>query len=163
MALKERTLEPQKAKNIERQESIAGAIVAKRASPGPVEQWPKSGWIGVDLDGTLAHYEKGQSAFTIGEPIPAVVSMVKQAMENGYEVRIFTARVGPTANPEMVERVMQLIREWCLRHLGRVLKITAAKDHHMIELWDDRAIGFIQNSGVGHRESKYAKLEGVNL
>ena len=153
---------PTPARTAEREETIQGALT-KRPAAGPVEKWPKYGWIGLDLDGTAAYYEKGQSAFTIGEPIPAVVSMAKQAMENGYEVRIFTARVGPTANPEMVERVMQLIREWCLKHLGRVLKITAAKDYHMIELWDDRAIGFIENSGVGHRESKYAKLEGVNL
>lgn len=32
------------------------------------------GWIGVDLDGILAHYDKWISATYIGEPIPEMVA-----------------------------------------------------------------------------------------
>lgn len=54
-----------------------------------------SGWIGVDLDGTLAEYShwKGET------------------------------------------------------HIGRVLPITNIKDYQMIELWDDRAVQVIPNTG----------------
>ena len=52
----------------------------------------KSGWIGHDLDGSLAHYIKKQWP-EIGEPLPAGVERIERLMGLGYEVRIFTARV----------------------------------------------------------------------
>lgn len=39
-----------------------------------------SGWIGVDLDGTLALY-KGWSGGTIGEPVPLMAARVKDWLE----------------------------------------------------------------------------------
>lgn len=36
------------------------------------------GWIGVDLDGTLAHYEGWKGVEHIGEPIPAMVERIWQ-------------------------------------------------------------------------------------
>ena len=53
------------------------------------------GWIGVDLDGTLAEYNGWQGPANIGAPIPAMVERVKAWLEEGRDVRIFTARVGP--------------------------------------------------------------------
>ena len=35
------------------------------------------GWIGVDLDGTLAMYDQWAGAGHIGEPIPLMVERVK--------------------------------------------------------------------------------------
>ena len=52
----------------------------------------QSGWIGVDLDGTLAKY--GIWDGSIGEPIPLMVERVKIWIALGVEVKIFTARVG---------------------------------------------------------------------
>lgn len=50
-------------------------------------------WIGVDLDGTLAHYDYWRGFDHIGEPIPLMADRVKQWLADGIEVRIVTARV----------------------------------------------------------------------
>ncbi len=52
-----------------------------------------SGWLAVDLDGTLAEYDKFRGHDHIGAPIPAMVERVKALIASGFEVRIFTARV----------------------------------------------------------------------
>jgi len=41
------------------------------------------GWIGVDLDGTLAHYEGFKGAQHIGEPISPMVERVKRWLAEG--------------------------------------------------------------------------------
>lgn len=104
------------------------------------------GWIGVDLDGTLAHYSPGSYDHrVVGEPIPAMLFRVQDWLARGCEIRIFTARLtGPL--PSALE-AKAAIDEWCLKHLGRTLPITASKDYRMIELWDDRAIQVEFNTG----------------
>lgn len=99
-----------------------------------------SGWIGVDLDGTLARYE-GWKGDLIGEPIPAMQARVKRWLAAGKEVRIFTARA--QNHPDQIP----LIEAWCREHLGQVLPVTATKDYAMVELWDDRAVQVIPNVG----------------
>jgi hypothetical protein len=109
-----------------------------------------SGWIGVDLDGTLARYDgMWQGPTHIGAPIPAMVERVKQWLEQGREVRIFTARVtqDKTRNAADTELISQHIRLWCQQHLGAVLQITNVKDFGMVELWDDRAVRVQANTG----------------
>lgn len=101
-------------------------------------------WIGVDLDGTLAHYE-GWNGGAIGEPIPLMVERVKAWLAEGKEVRIFTARVNPF--PGECSHQRSLIHAWCEKHIGERLKITCMKDFEMVELWDDRAIQVIKNTG----------------
>ena len=49
------------------------------------------GWIGVDLDGTLAEYHGWNGS--IGKPIAPMVDRVKRWLAEGVEVRIMTARV----------------------------------------------------------------------
>lgn len=100
-----------------------------------------SGWIGVDLDGTLAHYESSQFP-KIGAPIARMVERVKAWLAEGVDVRIFTARVCD-GDPETVA----YIQEWCLEHIGVVLPVTNLKDYMMVELWDDRAVQVIPNTG----------------
>ena len=39
------------------------------------------------------------------------------------------------------------IKEWCLKHIGQKLEVTNVKDFGMIELWDDRAVQVIPNTG----------------
>jgi hypothetical protein len=59
-----------------------------------------SGWIGFDLDGTLAEYGEWQGPTHIGKPIPSMIVRVKNYLDNGYEVRIMTARcVDPAGVP----------------------------------------------------------------
>ena len=98
------------------------------------------GWIGVDLGGTLAEYGGWQGPDSIGKPIPLMLGRVKEWLKRGEEVRIFTARASLPAQVEPVER-------WCKKHIGVVLPVTCMKDSGMIELWDDRAIQVIPNTG----------------
>ena len=101
-----------------------------------------SGWIGVDLDGTLAEYH-GWNGGAIGKPVPAMLARVKEWLSNGQAVKIFTARVC-TGDAEQIA----LIKAWCVQYIGQELEVTATKDFAMIELWDDRCVQVIQNKGV---------------
>jgi hypothetical protein len=101
------------------------------------------GWIGVDLDGTLARYDGWKGAEHIGEPIIPMVRRVLDWYNAGIEVRIFTARC---ANGD--PGVIAAIEAWCQEHLNRVLPITCQKDYGMIELWDDRCVQVIPNTGA---------------
>lgn len=102
------------------------------------------GWIGVDLDGTLAEYKEFKGETSIGPPVPLMVARVKKWLAEGKEVRIFTARV---AKPDNEEAVHQAIHLWSVLHLGKQLRVTCKKDHKMTELWDDRAKQVIPNTG----------------
>lgn len=94
------------------------------------------GWIGVDFDGALAHYDgfKGEDHF--GAPVEAMVTRVRRWLRDGRDVRLFTAR-DPSPG----------LRRWMRDHLGEVLPITRVKDHQMQALWDDRAITTLRNQG----------------
>ena len=105
------------------------------------------GWIGVDLDGTIAKYEGWRGADHVGEPIPAMVARVKKWLKRGIEVRIFTARVGPQKSKADVLAARIAIEDWCMKHIGQRLQITCMKDYGMIELWDDRAVQVEPNTG----------------
>lgn len=97
-------------------------------------------WIGVDLDGTLAHYDHWRGLDHIGEPIPLMVKRVKRWLSLGLRVKIVTAR----AHPEFCRSI---VRAWCLEHIGVELEITNARDFEMTALWDHRAIQVEQNNG----------------
>lgn len=109
------------------------------------------GWVGVDLDGTLAKYEGWQGPTHIGEPVPAMVERVQRWLAEGIEVRVFTARMSdPSA--EVRRDVAIAIQDWTLRHVGASLRATCLKDFAMLELWDDRAVQVEPNTGrpIGH-------------
>lgn len=108
-------------------------------------------WIGVDLDGTLAHYDGFKGIGEIGEPIAPMVERVKGWLRDGKNVRIFTARMhghGMQLIGGGVADVKTPIEQWCLKHIGQVLDVTNAKDFGMIELWDDRCIQVESNTGI---------------
>lgn len=107
-----------------------------------------NGWIGVDLDGTLAKYDKWNGIEHIGEPVPLMVNRVKAWLEDGKDVRIFTARVATPKDGRDLEKTVRVIEEWSLAHIGRILPVTHVKDHGLVELWDDRAIQIIKNTGI---------------
>ena len=110
-----------------------------------------NGWIGVDLDGTLAQYSGWTGdPFQIGEPVPKMVERVKQWLREGKQVWIFTARTSPEAvefNDILAQDIVQAISVWCLKHIGQALPVTYKKNPSMIELWDDRAVQVIPNTG----------------
>lgn len=93
-------------------------------------------WIGVDLDGTLAHYDEFRGDDHVGKPITSMVERVRDWLAKGYEVRIFTARKPHPA-----------IREFCARQFGKVLRITNTKDSGMIAFIDDRGVNARRNTG----------------
>lgn len=104
-----------------------------------------SGWIGVDLDGTLAHYDGWKGIEHIGAPVPEMMVRVKQWVAAGKEVKIFTARA---AAPEPTKsEVIGYIQDWLEQHGLPRLDVTNVKDFGMIELWDDRAVQVIPNTG----------------
>lgn len=103
------------------------------------------GWIGVDLDGTLAHYDHWRGIEHIGDPVPAMVKRIHEWRDRGIRVKIFTARVSHSEDAELARHYVE---KWCLKHLGVVLPVTNVKDFGTIELWDDRAIQVIPNTGT---------------
>ena len=98
-------------------------------------------WIGVDLDGTLAHYEGYKGDEHVGKPIRAMVDRVNEWLADGKQVKIFTARAPHPA-----------IRKFCMENFGKVLPITNKKDPGMIALWDDRAVSVERNKGEAFSE-----------
>jgi hypothetical protein len=113
---------------------------------------PQQGWIGVDLDGTLAQYEGWQGHLHIGSPVEAMVERVRSWVERGHPlygpvvVKIVTARVSRQAG-EDAEAARRQIQRWCREYIGHVLEVTNEKDFGMIELWDDRAVQVEPNTG----------------
>ena len=126
-----------------------GGPVGRRAVPGEVGglKSKQSGWIGVDLDGTLAEYDGYQGAGHIGEPIPEMVERVREWLAEGRDVRILTARVSSEQTDEDREEAKLAIEDWCFRVFGRVLPVQSEKDHFMSALWDDRAVQVESNTG----------------
>lgn len=108
-----------------------------------------SGHILCDFDATLAHYESGWAAQGIlGKPIPLTLERVKQKLQEGVEVRIFTARVYGSD----CEKNTKSIQDWTQEYLGVRLPVTCMKDWDTLEIWDDRARSFEYNTG---RSVKY--------
>jgi hypothetical protein len=103
-----------------------------------------AGWYGVDLDGTLAHYDRWISHEHIGQPIQVMVDRVKEWLAEGKDVRIFTARM---ARHSLFRDCRSPIEKWCEEHIGQILEVTNVKDTTMLELWDNRAIQVVTNSG----------------
>lgn len=100
-----------------------------------------NGWIGVDLDGTLAKFEAWIGPEHIGEPIEPIQQLVKDMLHRGLDVRIFTARAYEG------QAAITYVESWCKQHLGQILPVTCTKDFAMIALIDDRAIPVVSNAG----------------
>ena len=110
-----------------------------------------TGWIGVDLDGTLAYYDGWKGSHHIGEPLAPMVERVRGWLAAGKTVKIFTARMHGHGMPLIgggLADVRTPIEEWCREHIGQVLEVTNVKDFGMIELWDDRAVQVEANTGI---------------
>lgn len=100
------------------------------------------GWIGVDLDGTLAEYHGWVSPEHIGEPIPKMVERIKEWLSEGIMIKIMTARAF-RGDPDEISH----IQDWVEKHVGHRLEVTCVKDYGMMQLWDDRAVRVKENTG----------------
>ena len=116
---------------------------AKKAKPISVvvdsaKDGVKTPWIGVDLDNTLALTLEGDyEPLKIGPPNPDIVEKVRQALQNGRTVRVFTARL--SAEEPLRTRIRKAITDWTLEHVGQKLDSTNEKDFALEEIWDDKA------------------------
>lgn len=154
-----------------REMSAAASVIPKRCAQAVIGGWKgfptllrsvrkpprntRRGWIGVDLDGTLAQYRGWKGVDKIGPPVPLMLERVKAWLDDGVDVRIFTARVSRRAHRRIATRA---IGDWCEQHGLPRLPVTNAKDYQMIELWDDRAVRVEIN--VGRRVDERAQRRG---
>lgn len=136
--------------------------------PRLYENFGMRDWIAVDLDGTLAVYNNWVAWDIIGPPIPRMVERVKAWLQLGIRVKIFTARVAwdvdacHVTGKQFTRKMMEdVIGAYTAEHIGLALKATAIKDFYMRELWDDRAIGVVANTGITVAEEYEAQLEAL--
>ncbi len=132
----------QKAKEEVSKEYSISSSESGQTDPG--QTLPK-GWIGVDLDGTLAHYDERSSIEEVGTAIPDMLALVKKMINNNIRVKIFTARA---TDPEQ----LPLIRKWLKANGLPELEITNIKDYYMLKLYDDRCVQVERNTGRLIRE-----------
>jgi hypothetical protein len=103
-----------------------------------------NGWIGVDLDGTLAYYDGWKGEDVIGDPVPLMANRVKEWIEDGKTIKIFTARATTETGKVFVE-------EWLKKWGFPPLEVTNVKDFKMARLYDDRAVQVEENTGILYR------------
>ena len=116
----------------------------------------KDGWIGTDLDGTLAYYEGWKGPNHIGPPIPEMEKRVRNWIAEGWEVRIVTARASDLSQ-------ISVVKEWLKTHGFPDLRVVNYKDYGMIQLWDDRCVQVIPNTGVPAVEMEIRGLDAESI
>lgn len=112
--------------------------------------------IACDFDKTISTYgddgKKPYDPFETGQPIPAMVKAVKDAIAKGDEVFIFTARVNPGEDTyeESLNATKSYIAiaQWCQKYIGVLLPVTHEKSRRFTDFWDDRAREVLPNLGV---------------
>ena len=109
--------------------------------------------IAVDWDGTLVEYHRFEGACVYGAPVPSMVQRVRQWIDEGHEVLIFTSRVSVEHDPERVLKECETI-DIALKDMGLpLLQITANKYMRISEFWDDRSVRVMRNTGtIGHED-----------
>ena len=88
----------------------------------------------------------------IGKPVPKMVKRVRIWLEMGYRKNCH--------RPGTKSRIfIPPIHEWLFHELPE-LEVTNAKDMDMIELWDDRCVQVVPNTGnpVGPNPEPYRRL-----
>lgn len=139
----------------------------------------EGGWIAVDLDGTILTYDNWVAWDVFGEPIAPMVERIRGWLAEGIEVRVFTARVGlpaliegalapstvrrsrcRTSGVDFSDHMMVTAIQDKLESIGLPrLKVQCYKDVDMIELWDDRAIQVVANTGRALEDEVRAEFE----
>lgn len=151
-----------------------------------LEKARAGGWVGVDLDGTMFVYTEWVGWNVFGKPIPLMIERVRAWLEAGIDVRIVTARVGlpimmikqgrldsPIVNRAKINTcrvtgalfsdgmMITAIQDHCERHGLPRLPVQCHKDVNMIELWDDRAVQVVANTGRTLAEEHEAQITAL--
>lgn len=121
-------------------EAVPAGTPGDDGNDAPEAAEPRA-WIGVDLDGTLARYSGWRGLDHIGKPVPVMLARVKHWLAAGYTVKIFTARASEG------EKGVAPVKKWLADNGLPELEVTNQKDFAMVELWDDRAIQVVANTG----------------
>lgn len=98
------------------------------------------GWVGFDLDGTLAFYDGWKGPDHIGAPIMPMIAVLRAHIDAGDECKIFTARA---TIPDQVPPV----KAWLVAQGLPELEVTNVKDFSMRLLYDDRCKQVRTNTG----------------
>lgn len=109
------------------------------------------GWIGYDLDGTLAEHKAGEwkGPHHVGAPIPLMIAQLRKHLDEGWQCKIMTARAAPGPDPkEDRTQVVTVIQDWLEAQGLPRLEVTNQKDYGMVKLYDDRATQVIPNTGI---------------
>lgn len=101
--------------------------------------------IAVDLDGTLAEYNGWRGIEHIGKPVQNVLDALRYNKEQGAEIWIFTARLSGEENE--AKQAYFHIEQWLERYNITVDGVTSNKMKKFTEIWDDRAVQVIRNTG----------------
>lgn len=129
------------------------------------------GYILVDMDGTLAEYTTWTPWNEFGKPIPQMVARIKQWLAEGKDVRIFTARV--PRDDTAVQTCRLTGEKWTgvdMKHeiaayteqvVGQRLRSQCWKDFYCLEIWDDRAVGVVANTGETLVEAALAEANAL--
>lgn len=96
--------------------------------------------VAVDLDGTLAYYEKWEGEEKIGKVIPAMKSRIVKLVRAGKDVVIFSARAATPKGKAAIER-------WLAENGLGELSVTNEKTNDMELFFDDRAVQVERNTG----------------
>jgi uncharacterized protein with NRDE domain len=111
----------------------------------------KKSWVGFDLDGTLATTTNRKfDPKDIGEPVPQMIELVKKYLDEGKDVKIFTARVSTNGTGLSVYNTIvgrRHIKSWARKHIGKNLEIVCMKDSRMSVCYDDLSVQVKQNTG----------------
>lgn len=96
----------------------------------------------VDLDGTLAYFERWNNIGDIGEPINEIKEKILKWINEGITIKIFTARA-------YKKELIKPIRKWLLLNgLPPTLEITNIKGVDCDLIFDDKAREVIYNTGI---------------
>lgn len=109
------------------------------------------GWVGVDLDGTLAEFDEQRGIEHIGRMSLPILKRVQHWLKTGVTVKIFTARATHPA-------LKALVKPWLREHNLPDLEVTNQKDYQLLQLWDDRAIQVEMNTGKILTPRQYVQL-----
>lgn len=115
------------------------------------------GWIGFDLDATLAEWGEGTSnplnVLILGQPIPRMVARLQAHLAAGDEVRIFTARIDPSTEEDCLKALTPLTKAQArgvgLRPLAHELATMSASEYWVvyqrciIQRWSEEHLGVV--------------------
>ena len=128
--------------------TISQALERYMNSPELIDK--EKAWIGCDLDGTLAKYDSWKGWDHIGDPIPNMVTRIKNYMARGITVKIWTARASKVSlarNDLEFSQMEKVIQDWTEKHLGKRLEVVTEKDCWMIGAIDDSVMQVEPNTG----------------